>query len=117
MLFTKLFIKIANAQSRTASDPTSSGLKFQNPIGNSVSDLPSLIAKLLEFVTRVGAAAVVFMVIYSGFLFVKAQGDPEEIKKAKSTFLWTVVGGVVLLGAATLAALIESTVQGLGAGI
>ena len=92
---------------------TSSGrIEFNNPIGP--NDIFELIAALLTAITRIGAAVVVVMVVYSGFLFVKAQGDPGELEKAKKTFMWTVIGGVILLGAEAIAILIQSTASELG---
>ncbi len=109
MLILKNLIREVEAQE------TVDGLIFNNPID--AKDIFELIAALLTFVSRVGAAIVVFMIIYSGFLFVKAQGDPGELEKAKKTFLWTVIGGVVLIGAQTLAMVVKNTAAGLGAGI
>ena len=95
----------------------SSGLKFKNPLGNSNGDIFTLANSILEFVIKLGAAIVVFFVIYSGFLFVKAQGDPAKLEVAKKTFLWTVIGGVILLGARVLAEVVKNVANDLGAGI
>ncbi len=107
MKISNFFAKIAEAQGGTIS--------FTNPISaNSIEDL---IAAVLNFVATLGSVVVVMMVIYSGFLFVKAQGEPAGLEKAKKTFFWTVIGGVVLIGAATFAAVIKSVSDGLRTGI
>jgi hypothetical protein len=90
------------------------GQRFQNPLSNN-NNLFSLIYSVLSFITSIGAAIVVFMVIYSGFLFVSAQGDESKLTKAKSVFLWTIIGGVILLGAAALAEVVCNTATSLGA--
>jgi hypothetical protein len=90
-----------------------SGISIPNPL-NRTDNIFGLIRAVLDFVTKVGAAIVVFMVIYSGFLFVQAQGDPGKIKTAKNVFFWTVIGGVVLLGAQVLASVICNTALQLG---
>lgn len=96
--------KIASAQVGT------SGL--QNPIGeNSFADIVSAI---LDVVVTVGAVLVVLAIIYAGYLFVTAQGNSEKIEDAKKTFLWTVVGAVVLLGAELLSDIIVETARDLG---
>ena len=105
-----IFIKIAEA-----AEPTK--VAFTNPVSSKISSIPQLISTLIEAVTKLGAAIVVMFVIYSGFLFVKAQGDPGELEQAKKTFMWTIIGGVVLLGASALAAVIEKTATGLGVGL
>lgn len=112
---TNIFLKVAEAADAKAGGENTGGLIFNNPID--AGSFPELMASLLEFVTKVGTAIAVFMVIYSGFLFVQAQGDPAKIKTAKSTFLWTVIGGVILIGASTLAKVINDTATSLGVGV
>jgi len=55
----------------------------------------------------------VVMIIWSGFLFVTARGSDEQLKKAKSTFQWTIIGAVVLLGSSAIAKAIVNFVKGL----
>jgi len=54
---------------------------------------------------------VVLMIVYSGFLFVSAQGNPEKLATAKKAIMWTIIGAVVVLGASVLASAIEGTVD------
>lgn len=114
MSLLKFFIKTVEAQGTGGGEPAGR-IAFNNPI--EANEISELITLLLRSVSRVGAAVVVMAVIYSGFLFVKAQGDPGELEKAKKTLLWSVIGGVILLGAEALAAVISQTATGLGAGI
>lgn len=86
---------------------------FQNPI--KAKSIEALIFLTLNFVVRIGTIVVVLMIIYSGFLFVRAQGNPGEIDKAKSTFFWTIIGGIVLIGAKTIAVVICNTAVEVGA--
>ena len=85
---------------------------LENPL--KVSTLAGFVQKVLEIVTTIGIPIVAIFLIYSGFLFVKSRGNPEELKTAKSTFLWTVVGAAVLLGSWILAKAICETVVQLG---
>ncbi|MDD4988817.1 MAG: pilin [Candidatus Pacebacteria bacterium] len=87
---------------------SSGGLK--NPLGNTC-DLYQLFAKILKIAEQIGAIIIVLAIIYSGFLFVKAQGNSEELETAKRAFLWTVVGAAVLLGATALSAIIQNTIN------
>ena len=64
----------------------------------------------------IGFPILVLALVYSGFLFVKAQGNPTEIETAKKAFFWTVVGGVVLLGSSILAGAIGGTVDAVKGG-
>ena len=90
-------------------------IQFTNPI--KADSIEGLVTILLSAVVRIGTVVAVFMLIYSGFLFVKAQGDPGELEKAKKTFFWTVIGGVIVIGAQTISVVIQNTARGLGAGI
>ena len=85
---------------------------LENPL--KVSTSAAFVQKVLEIVTTIGVPIVAIFIIYSGFLFVKARGNPEELKTAKSTFLWTVVGAAILLASWILAKAICETVVQLG---
>jgi len=87
--------------------------KIVNPIPK-ISDLTGLIKTILEAVVKIGIPIVALAIIYCGFLFVKAMGKPEEIKKAKDALLYTVIGAAILLGAWTIAQLISDTVIEIG---
>lgn len=84
-------------------------VSFPNPIKS--TDLRQLVKDILDVVVEFGAIVVVFFVVYAGFLFVKAQGDPAGLKKAKETFFWTIVGGMIVLGAHVLSRVIKNTVD------
>ena len=86
-----------------------------NPLGPGVG-LAELVQKILEFVIRIGAIVVTFMLVYVGYKFVVAQGAPDKIKEAKLNLLWTIVGALILLGAQAIATAIQATVQALSGG-
>lgn len=91
------------------------GFKFDTPIG--AQNFPELIYNILDAVVKIGAIFVVLFIVYAGFLFVTAQGDPGKIKDAKSILLYTLIGGVILLGAEEIAQIVCNTANDLGAGI
>jgi len=88
---------------------TGGGAIFQNPLG--VSTLQEFFAKFLEILIQVAFPFIVLAVIYTGFLFVRAQGNPEELKTAKTAFMWTVIGALVILAASAISLLIQGTVE------
>ncbi|MDD5050445.1 MAG: pilin [Candidatus Pacebacteria bacterium] len=81
-----------------------------NPLG-STCDLYTFFTKVLKVVEQLGGILVVLAIIYTGFLFVKAQGNSEELETAKRAFLWTVIGAGVLLGATVLSSIITNTIN------
>jgi hypothetical protein len=92
-------------------DTLSRQATIQNPLGDQNQTLIALIGNLLKLAAQIGAVVCVFFIIYSGFLFIKAQGEPAELTKAKSVFFWSVIGAAILLGASVIADLISGTVN------
>ncbi|MCR4306787.1 MAG: pilin, partial [Candidatus Yonathbacteria bacterium] len=78
-----------------------------------VANLNALIEKILKVVVDIGTPIAVLFIIYAGFLFVTAQGDPTKITKAKNAFTWAIIGTAVLLGAWVLAVAIGGTIGNL----
>ncbi len=85
------------------------GTKLVNPV--SFESLGALIAAILDIIVQIAVPIAALFLIYSGFLFVTAQGDETKLGTAKSIFLWTMVGVAVLLGAKILAGVIEGTIN------
>lgn len=85
--------------------------KIQNPLGDNITDIPSFIKEVINIIIYIGIPIITLAIIYTGFLFVKAQGNPEELTKAKRTLLYTLIGGALLLGAFVIAEAIGKTVE------
>lgn len=86
-----------------------------NPLaGKGVDTIPDLIQKILEGALKIGIPLVALAVIYSGFLFVKARGNPEEITHAKEALMYTLIGAAILLGSWAIASMISATITSLG---
>ena len=82
-----------------------------NPISS--DNIQDFIRTVLEGALQIGIPIVALAIIYSGFLFVKARGNPEELTKAKAALLYTLIGAAILLGAWAIAILISETVLSL----
>jgi len=80
-----------------------------NPLKGACS-LPDFLNLILQAVVQLGTIALIVMLVYVGFLFVIAQGKEEDLKNAKSALMWTVIGGLILLGAQAISLVIQSTV-------
>lgn len=92
-------------------DLSNSPGKIKNPI--SVNDLNGFIKAILEGAIKIGIPIIALAIIYSGFLFVKARGNPEAISKAKDTLLYTLIGAAILLGSWAIAQLVSNTILAL----
>lgn len=99
-----------NGQSGTGVDPTIVG-GIVNPLDPKIDSIPAFIEAIIDIVLIVGVPIIVLAVIYVGFLFVQAQGKPEEITKAKKALLYTLIGAALLLGAFVIANAIGKTVE------
>lgn len=71
-------------------------------------------SQFVEAVTEVAVKVllpfVVLAFIYTGFLFVKAQGKPGEIEAAQTSLWYSVIGALILFGAWGFAQIIGTTV-------
>jgi len=72
--------------------------------------------KLLETVINqillpIGGMIVVMAFIYSGFLYVMAQGNEAKLKTAHAALLYTAIGAALLLGSWVFANVIKNTVE------
>jgi hypothetical protein len=84
--------------------------KINNPLAG-YNDIPSFIEAIINVVLVVGVPIVTLAIIYCGFLFVKARGNPEELTKAKKTLMYTLIGAALLLGSFVIAKAIKGTVD------
>mgnify|MGYP001496471530 FL=1 len=102
-------ILFANAGGDTVSTNIDIGIK--NPLSSEIDSIPAFIEAIIEIVLIIGVPIVVLAIIYVGFLFVKAQGKPEEITQAKKALIYTLIGAALLLGAFVIANAIGKTVD------
>lgn len=101
------------AEGTGKSEGTGSAIKIDgisNPI-QGINTLPEFIEAIINIVLIIGIPLLVLAVIYAGFLYVKAQGNPGELEVAHRTLLYTVIGGALLLGAFVIANAIGRTVD------
>lgn len=107
-------ICVQSSPTNTGTPPATTGqsITLLNPL-NSGTSLPVLLDEILQFVVKIGSVVIVLMVIYVGFKFVMARGEPDAIIEARQALLWTVVGALILLGAEAIAKAIEATAQAL----
>lgn len=85
------------------------GTQFVNPI--KADTFSELVALVITTAVNILIPFVVLAFIYSGFLFVKAQGKEKELEEAKTAIKWSVIGAFILFGAAGFAQLISQTLS------
>ena len=98
------YAAVTNAPLVTANIPS--------PTGD--TDLMSLITKILNGVLMpIAAVFVTVWIIYAGFKYVVAQGNPTKVSEAHKTLLWSLIGAGILLGAAGISKVVETTIKAL----
>lgn len=88
-------------------------IKLVNPLGGNdgVRSLPELVESLLRIVLTVGTPLVALAIIYTGFQFIAAQGNPEALSKARKSLVVVIIGAAILLGAYVIAEAIVGTIN------
>lgn len=85
-------------------------VKIENPFKKDT--IQGLIETIVnDILIPIGAVVAVVMIMYAGFLFVTARGEPGQITKAKDALLWAVIGAAILLGAWVISEVIQKTIS------
>jgi hypothetical protein len=87
----------------------SAQVMLQNPIKSPT--LSAFLLDILDIVLTLAAPVIILSYIYVGFLFVKAQGDPNEIETAKKAFTYVSIGAAIVLGSTLLSEVVQTTID------
>lgn len=91
---------------------TASG-KIENPLRGADS-IGELFNTLAQFVIDLAYIVIAAFLLLSGFKFIKAQGNPEELATAKKTFWYTIIGAMIIIGMDTMIAVFKRVLEQLG---
>jgi hypothetical protein len=93
---------------------TISSSTLVNPF-SSVSGIPELLTSLLNVLLIISVPFIVIFIIYAGFTYVTARGNPEKVKAANRSLLYALLGSVIVFGAYALFAILQSVVDAFSA--
>jgi hypothetical protein len=99
---TLLTASIAQAQSSTY---------VENPLNAQFSSVPAFVEGALKVMVMVSLPIITLFIVYSGFMFVMAQGNEGKLQDARRNFFYVIVGSILLLGAWVIATLIGGTIS------
>ena len=86
-------------------------IELKNPFSGGDS-LFALLEKIIsDILMPIGGVLAVLAFIYSGFLYVMAQGNESKLATAHKALLYTSIGTAILLGSWVLAKVIETTIN------
>lgn len=83
--------------------------QLQNPF--TVTSVEGILIELINVLLIFAVPIIMFFLIYAGFQYVTARGNPEQIKTASRALLYGLIGAVIVFGAWAIAAIIQSTVN------
>lgn len=83
---------------------------LKNPLDSSISDIPDLLLAILNVVIIIAMPIVALYIIYAGFSYVAAQGNPVKVQEATRALTFGVIGGVIIVGAVSILAIIRNLV-------
>ena len=87
---------------------TGNGVCIQNPLrANSITEF---FLQIIEILLIFAIPIIVLFIILAGFKFVTAQGNETTIGEAKRALLYAIIGGLLILGAFLILAVIQGTV-------
>ncbi len=113
------FTTISFAAAPLANDCTTTGsggstcipITLDNPLKSAT--ILDIVNMVLDAAIKILGTLVVIMIIYSGFLFVTAQGAPEKIGSAKKTLMYACIGAALIIAAKLIGAAVESVIASL----
>lgn len=85
--------------------------KLENPLGSNNNNLTDFAKAIVDALITVGLPIAALMLVYSGFLFVKARGNPSELDEAKRAFFYTIIGIAIILSLGVIAQVIKGTID------
>lgn len=86
-------------------------IRLENPLGDDLDTLPELVENILRIVLTIGVPIVALAIIYAGFKFIAAQGNPTKLEEARRTLLYVIIGAGILLAAYVMAEAIVGTIN------
>jgi hypothetical protein len=82
---------------------------LQNPL--KFDNINDFIAGTLRAIVMIAIPLITIFIVYAGFKFISARGNPGGLSEAKENFKWVILGAILILSAWVLATLIGGTVR------
>ncbi len=100
-----------NSENVNFYDGSGKPITLINPLGDNDITLPKLIERILSIALKIGTPLVALAIIYTGYLFIAAQGNPTKLGEAKKTLVFVLIGAAILLGAYAIAKALVATIN------
>lgn len=93
----------------TAATQGSNNGHLLNPL--KADNLEGLIVIVMRGVRDIAMIFLVLALVFTGVLFVFAQGNEEKLKTARQALFWTVIGGLLVLSFQVILEVLKRTVE------
>jgi hypothetical protein len=95
---------------RVSTQGSTATTKLENPL-KGVNSIGDFIYLVINFVYSLSYAVIAFFLLLSGFKFVMAQGKPDALDDAKTTFKYTIIGALLLIGANVITTVVQTVIN------
>lgn len=85
---------------------------LQNPLA--FDSIQGFIVAILNIIIVIATPIVVIFIIFAGFKYVTARGDASKVQEATRALTYSVIGGVLIIGAVAIAEIIKNLVTSFG---
>jgi len=89
------------------------GLEYvlRSPLAPGIGSIEALLITILNALLVIAVPIIIFFIIFAGFTYVTAQGNPEKIKTATRSLTYAIIGAVLILGGVALSEIIAGVVN------
>ena len=101
--------KLGSTNKDIPAPDTKISYSINNPLG--VTSIEQVIQKIMAVIVRLAVPVIICFFLYTGFMFITAQGDTKKLETAKNMFWQVMVGTIIILGAWAIAAAVVTTVN------
>ncbi len=86
---------------------------IENPLKSNPHTVLEIFNLVMPKVNAVAGMIAAVSLIYNGYLFAKARGNPKELETAQKYFEGTIIGLLIILGANLVVGIITATIANL----
>lgn len=88
---------------RTVGDASGKVKELASKLPNNSENTNDILKDAMNMLFSVAGLVAIGMIIYSGFMFMRSEGDPNQANKARQSAFWSIVGLVVVIMSAAFA--------------
>lgn len=86
-------------------------LRVGNP--TPFTSVEAFIQGVLNVIMILATPIIVLVIMYSGFLYVTARGNAEQVKQATRSLTYAIIGAILILGAVVMSGIIKDLILSL----